>query len=246
MVSAAEQLAANLKFSTFAKASELKQRLLFTLGALLIYRLGTFIPIPGIDTSKLADQTRQERQPARHAQRVLGRRTLPLRDLPAQHHAVHHGIDHYPAPNLGPAGARSAAQRRRVGAQAAQPIHALSDGADRHRAGVADGSGAERPRDQSGLVLPAHHHRLAGRRHHVPRLARRAGDLARHRQRLFPHHLLRYRSGNADRALPHPGARQAFSYVSRSGAIPAAICAESATCPAIPTTHRRWGHPVGI
>ncbi len=51
MVSAAEQLAANLKFSTFAKASELKQRLLFTLGALLIYRLGTFIPIPGIDTS---------------------------------------------------------------------------------------------------------------------------------------------------------------------------------------------------
>ena len=54
MVSAAEQLAANLKFSTFAKADELKQRLLFTLGALLIYRLGTFIPIPGIDTTHLA------------------------------------------------------------------------------------------------------------------------------------------------------------------------------------------------
>ena len=54
MVSAAEQLAANLKFSTFAKASELKQRLLFTLGALLIYRLGTFIPIPGIDTTLLS------------------------------------------------------------------------------------------------------------------------------------------------------------------------------------------------
>jgi preprotein translocase subunit SecY len=54
MVSAAEQLAANLKFSTFAKADELKQRLLFTLGALLIYRLGTFIPIPGIDTSLLS------------------------------------------------------------------------------------------------------------------------------------------------------------------------------------------------
>ncbi len=54
MVSAAEQLAANLKFSTFAKADELKQRLLFTLGALLIYRFGTFIPIPGIDTAQLA------------------------------------------------------------------------------------------------------------------------------------------------------------------------------------------------
>ena len=54
MVSAAEQLAANLKFDTFKKASELQQRLLFTLGALLVYRLGTFIPIPGIDTSMLA------------------------------------------------------------------------------------------------------------------------------------------------------------------------------------------------
>jgi preprotein translocase subunit SecY len=54
MVSAAEQLAANLKFSTFAKAGELKQRLLFTLGALLVYRLGTFIPLPGIDTTLLA------------------------------------------------------------------------------------------------------------------------------------------------------------------------------------------------
>jgi preprotein translocase subunit SecY len=53
MVSAAEQLAANLKFDTFKKAGELQQRLLFTLGALLVYRLGTFIPIPGIDTSVL-------------------------------------------------------------------------------------------------------------------------------------------------------------------------------------------------
>src|SRR5579883_1605202 len=54
MVSAAEQLAANLKLSTFAIAEELKKRLLFTLGALLVYRLGTFIPIPGIDTALLA------------------------------------------------------------------------------------------------------------------------------------------------------------------------------------------------
>ncbi|MGO8954318.1 MAG: preprotein translocase subunit SecY [Rhodomicrobium sp.] len=54
MVSAAEQLAANLKFDTFKKAGELQQRLLFTLGALLVFRLGTFIPIPGIDTSLLA------------------------------------------------------------------------------------------------------------------------------------------------------------------------------------------------
>jgi len=49
MVSAAEQLAANLNFSSFAKADELKKRIWFTLGALVVYRLGTYIPLPGID-----------------------------------------------------------------------------------------------------------------------------------------------------------------------------------------------------
>jgi preprotein translocase subunit SecY len=49
MVSAAEQLAANLNFSALAKADELKKRIYFTVGALLVYRLGTYIPLPGID-----------------------------------------------------------------------------------------------------------------------------------------------------------------------------------------------------
>ena len=49
MVSAAEQLAANLNFGAFAKAEELKKRIWFTLAALLVYRLGTYIPIPGIN-----------------------------------------------------------------------------------------------------------------------------------------------------------------------------------------------------
>jgi preprotein translocase subunit SecY len=51
MASAAEQLAANLNFSALAKAEELKKRMWFTLGALLVYRLGTYIPLPGIDPS---------------------------------------------------------------------------------------------------------------------------------------------------------------------------------------------------
>src|ERR1700688_4535779 len=55
MASAAEQLAANLNFSAFAKATELKSRIWFTLGALVIYRLGTYIPIPGIDPGVLQD-----------------------------------------------------------------------------------------------------------------------------------------------------------------------------------------------
>ncbi|MEQ9490936.1 MAG: preprotein translocase subunit SecY [Alphaproteobacteria bacterium] len=50
MASAAEQLAANFNFSTLGKAKELRQRIWFTLGALIVYRLGTYIPLPGIDT----------------------------------------------------------------------------------------------------------------------------------------------------------------------------------------------------
>jgi preprotein translocase subunit SecY len=49
MVSAAEQLAANVNWAAFAKADELKKRIWFTLGALIVYRLGTYIPLPGID-----------------------------------------------------------------------------------------------------------------------------------------------------------------------------------------------------
>src|SRR6516225_12253470 len=53
MASAAEQLAANINFGAFSKATELKKRIWFTLGALIIYRLGTYIPLPGIDPTAL-------------------------------------------------------------------------------------------------------------------------------------------------------------------------------------------------
>ena len=54
MVSAAEQLAANLNFGAFAKADDLKRRIYFTLGALIVYRFGTFIPLPGINPTAFA------------------------------------------------------------------------------------------------------------------------------------------------------------------------------------------------
>src|SRR5258708_260808 len=60
MASAAEQLAASINLGAFAKATELKKRLWFTLGALIIYRLGTYIPVPGIDPGVLADIFRQQ------------------------------------------------------------------------------------------------------------------------------------------------------------------------------------------
>ena len=60
MSSAAEQLAANFNFSTLSKATELKQRLMFTLLALIVARLGTYIPMPGIDAAELARQIQQQ------------------------------------------------------------------------------------------------------------------------------------------------------------------------------------------
>ena len=49
MASAAEQMASNVSWGMLGKATELRQRLLFTLGLLIVYRLGTYIPVPGID-----------------------------------------------------------------------------------------------------------------------------------------------------------------------------------------------------
>ncbi|MDA0230773.1 MAG: preprotein translocase subunit SecY [Proteobacteria bacterium] len=60
MASAAEQLAANLNFGAFAKAKELQKRLLFAFGALVVYRLGTYIPLPGIDTNVIAEVFEQQ------------------------------------------------------------------------------------------------------------------------------------------------------------------------------------------
>ncbi len=59
MASAAEQLAANLNMGVFSKATELKQRIWFTLGALIVYRLGTYIPVPGVDASVMGQMMSQ-------------------------------------------------------------------------------------------------------------------------------------------------------------------------------------------
>ena len=55
MASAAEQMAANLSWDALGKATELRQRIFFTIGLLIIYRLGTYIPVPGIDTNALRE-----------------------------------------------------------------------------------------------------------------------------------------------------------------------------------------------
>jgi len=59
MASAAEQMARNMNFSAFQKSTDLQKRIWFTLGALIVYRLGTYIPLPGIDPVALEEIFRQ-------------------------------------------------------------------------------------------------------------------------------------------------------------------------------------------
>ncbi|MDI2112416.1 preprotein translocase subunit SecY [Commensalibacter nepenthis] len=66
MASMAEQLASNINLSAFSKATELKKRIWFTLGALIIYRLGTYIPVPGVDAAIMAQLL------AKHQGGILG------------------------------------------------------------------------------------------------------------------------------------------------------------------------------
>ena len=62
MVSAAEQMAANTSWAALGKATDLRNRILFTLALLIVYRLGTFIPVPGIDGAALREFMEQAGQ----------------------------------------------------------------------------------------------------------------------------------------------------------------------------------------
>ncbi|MBV9656132.1 MAG: preprotein translocase subunit SecY [Acetobacteraceae bacterium] len=66
MASAAEQLAANLNLGVLSKATELKKRIWFTLGALIVYRIGTYIPVPGVDAAVMGEMLQQ------HSGGILG------------------------------------------------------------------------------------------------------------------------------------------------------------------------------
>jgi hypothetical protein len=81
MVSAVEQLAKNANWGSLAKASELKQRLLFVMLALIVYRLGTYIPVPGIDPAVWEQPQGSEPppHPGRNAHRRFGGLPAPRR-----------------------------------------------------------------------------------------------------------------------------------------------------------------------
>ena len=151
---------------------------------------------------------------ARHVQHVLGRRRSAHGGVRAQHHALHLGLDHHPAPELGDPEPRGDQEGGRGRPQGAQPIHALSHASIlggvpglRHRGRPA---GPRRHRRRPRLVVPHLDDPDADRRHDVPRLARRADHLARRRQRLLADHLRRHRrapaaGGRADVRTRPPG-----------------------------------------
>ncbi len=129
MASAAEQLAASINFGAFSKATELKNRIWFTLGALVIYRLGTYIPIPGIDPLILQEIFKQNAGGIlgmfRHVLGgALGRMTI----LPSTSCRYISASNHHSAFDRGVPDARSPEERKGERAQEAQPIHPL-----RHR-----------------------------------------------------------------------------------------------------------------
>ena len=99
MVSLAEKMAANMDMSAFSKAEELKKRLWFTVLALIVFRLGTFIPLPGIDPHILSDIF------ARQSSGILGMFNMfsgGARGRPSQNYALYQDFDglYYDYPRL--------------------------------------------------------------------------------------------------------------------------------------------------
>jgi hypothetical protein len=127
-------MAANISLANFAKATDLKKRLWFTLGALIVFRLLSFVPLPGIDPRALNSLFHTDaRRRARFLQHVLGRQPGAHEPDRAGRDALHHRLDRGAARDLDVADARRAQEGGRERAQEDQPIYPL-----RHRAPLRD------------------------------------------------------------------------------------------------------------
>ena len=205
MVSAAEQLAANLNFGAFAKAEELKKRIWFTLAALLVYRLGTYIPIPGINPVAFAQAFQSQ------SSGILGMINMfaggaiermaifALNIMPYISASIIMQLMQSVVPTLealkkeGEQGRKQLNQYTRylTVVLAAFQAFGIAYGLEGQR-GAAGPGGAG-----SGHLLPPHHGGDPGGRHRVPDVARRADHGARRRQRHLAHHHGRDRGGAA-------------------------------------------------
>ena len=104
------------------KFTELRQRLLFVVGALIVYRIGCYIPVPGVNPrGDAAADGAAGRHHRRHVQHVLRRRVVALQSVRAQRDAVHLGVDHRPAAGADRAQPEGDPEGRRVRAPQASP-----------------------------------------------------------------------------------------------------------------------------
>ena len=134
MASAAEQMAANVSLANFAKATDLKKRLWFTLGALIIFRLLSFVPLPGIDPRALNTLFETTRGGVLDFFNMFSGGSLERMSLIALgRDALHHRLDRHAARDHDVAAARRAQERGRERPQEDQPIYPL-----RHRPALRD------------------------------------------------------------------------------------------------------------
>src|SRR5215470_15890024 len=209
MVSAAEQLAANLNFGALAKADELKKRIWFTLGALLVYRLGTYIPLPGIDPAIWEQVFKSQ------AGGILGMFNMfagggihrmaifALNIMPYISASIIIQLLTTVSPQLEALKKEGEAGRKTLN-QYTRYLTVLLAAFQSY--GIAVGL------EGAGNVDRDH----ADRRHHVPDVARRADHLARHRQRHLTDHPVRHRRGIAVGARQHARTRPHRWHVDRT------------------------------
>ena len=203
MASAAEQLAANINWSAFSKAEELKKRIWFTLGALVIFRLGTYIPLPGIDPNAFEQSFLGQKQGVLDmfnmfsggaVQRMA---VFALNIMPYISASIIIQLLSSVLPSLeaikkeGEAGRKVLNQYTRylTVVLALFQAYGIAIGLEGRTGVVAE----------SRIRVPLLDHDHADRRDDVPRLARRADHLARRRQRLVADHLRRHRRAIAGR-----------------------------------------------
>ena len=99
MASAVEQLAKNANWGALAKATDLKKRLLFVLRRFTGLRLGTYIPVPGIDPAMIGMRFSPKKKAAAFSTCSTCFPVVPYADddFRAEYHALYLGLDYYAA-----------------------------------------------------------------------------------------------------------------------------------------------------
>jgi preprotein translocase subunit SecY len=89
-------------FVNIFRIPDLRNKVFFTLGMLVIYRIGFWVPLVGVDQAQVAEAARTASQDATGFGRIVQFASIfsggfeSVDDLRAGDHAVHHGVDHLP------------------------------------------------------------------------------------------------------------------------------------------------------